>query len=162
MFSLVINHIEDTTTPPISADVGACRQQTIPPIPSRSLTSQALGTTLAITSNSTSTGVCQSTVSVVTVTTTVQVIATPTVQQQSVVSSDNNDDCNTIAIVVPTALVFVTLILIICINVMIVGRFLWKRRKSDDITTPIGNHTTCVVENDLYQLVTILCIKLLP
>ena len=94
-------------------------------------------------------------------TTTMKVTGTPMVQQQSEVSNDNNDDCNTIAIVVPTALVFVTLLVIVCINIVIVMRFIWKRRKSDDIKTSTSNHTTCV-ENDLYELVRILHIKLLP
>ena len=119
------------------------------PVPTRSLTPT---TTNAATSDYQSTA-CPS---VVTITATVEVTASAMVQQQSEASSDSNDGCNITAIVVPTALVFIALLVVICISIVIV-KMVWKRNKGGDnnTTTSLNPHTSFVVENDLYQLVII-------
>ena len=93
--------------------------------------------------------IAQST-SFITVTTTIEVTASAMVRQ-SEVSGDCDDNCNIVAIVVPTALVVIALIVIICVNIVVV-KMMNKRRKD---TTPATNNCTTrvVVENDLYQLV---------
>ena len=91
--------------------------------------------------------------SVVTITTTITASNCPMVQQQNEVSSNDNNCDIIVAIVVPTVLVFTALTVIICISVVVVMRVVWKRRKGEDDITKNGNHITCMVENDLYQLV---------
>ena len=96
--------------------------------------------------------------SVITVTTTITASNCPMVQQQNEVSCDSNDNCDIVAIVVPTVLVFTALTVIICISVVVVMRVVRKRRKGEDDITKNGNHITCMAENDLYQLVTVIAI----
>ena len=150
----VIDHVEDTTARPMSADIiGTCDRphsilSTLP-------TPSEPATTNTATSNYQSTA-CPS---VVTVTATVEVTASAMVQQQSEASNDSNDDCNIIAIVVPTVLVFIAILVVICISIMVV-KIIWKRNKGEDnnTTSSVNPHTSFVVENDLYQLVIIIII----
>ena len=90
--------------------------------------------------------------SVVTVTTTYTIMCTVS---NSSMSSDSNDGCDIQGVlfyVVPTALVSIVLTMILCMCVVVVMRVTCKRRKSVDITK-MENSITCIVENDLYQLV---------
>jgi len=101
---------------------------------------------------------CQSTF-IVTITTTVKVNMSPTsyatMVQQSEVNSDSiidvlicssmiyctsNHSCNITAIVVPTALLIIALIVIVGVNI-VVKMVVFKRRKHEDlIATSISNH----------------------
>ena len=148
----VIDHVEDTTARPMPDDtIGACDRPH--PVLSTLPTPSEPATTNTATSNYQLTA-CPS---VVTVTATVEVTASAMVQLQTEASNDSNDDCNIIAIVVPTVLVFIALLVVICISIVVV-KIIWKRNKGEDnnTTSSVNPHTSFIVENDLYQLVIII------
>jgi len=155
-YFIVIDHAEDirslTAMPTSSKSIFVIANT------SYQSTSTMLKSSKPVIISRTSTSDCQST-SIVTITTTVKVNMSPTsviIVQQSQISSDSNDSCNITAIVVPTALLIIALIVIVCVNIVVVKMVVLKRRKGEDlIITSINDHTTCVVENDLYQLVTV-------
>ena len=161
---IVTNHVEDTTATPIPTDtLGACDRPHLVLTSSESMITPTLSepvTTNTATNNHQPTA-CPSVVTVtaamVTVMTIVEATPSAMVQRQSEASSDSSDDCNIIAIVVPTVLVFIALLVVICISIVVV-KIALKRRKSasEDIArTSVNPHVSFVVENDLYQLVII-------
>ena len=83
---------------------------------------------------------------------TVQVTAS---SGQSAASRDNND-CNLAVIVVPAVVVLIAIVVVI---VVVLVAIRWRRREPKlNTMTPMLNINSCVVENDLYQLVSVICI----
>ena len=91
--------------------------------------------------------------STVYLTITVQVTAS---SGQSAASRDNND-CNLAVIVVSAVVVLIAIVVVIVVVLVVAIR--WRRREPKlNTMTPMLNINSCVVENDLYQLVSVICI----
>ena len=144
-----------TTSEPVTTNTAiSSHQPTACPSVVTATTTVVTATTTVVTVTTT---VITATTTVVTVTATVDSTPSAMVQQQSEASSDSSDDCNIIAIVLPTVLVFIALLVVICIGIVVV-KIALKRRKSaneDNTRTSVNPHISFVVENDLYQLVII-------
>ena len=161
MLCVVIDHIEDAAKSSMLVDdIGTC---SIPPTSPDARSSVSTSviiihstifvtvTTELIPTSPESLTSSTSYIATSFVTTTVEVTASAMVQQ-SEVSGDCDDNCNIAAIVVPTVLVVIALIVIIFVNIVIV-KMMNKRRKDNTNTTNNNYATSCIVENDLYQLV---------
>ena len=149
--SMLVDDIGTCSMPPTSPDAISSVSTSVIIIQSTifvTVTTELIPTSSESLTSSTSYNAYQSTSFV---TTTIEVTASAIVQQ-SEVSGDCNDNCNIAAIVVPTVLVVIALIVIICVNIVVV-KMMNKRRKYITNTTNNNYTTSCIVENDLYQLV---------
>ena len=155
---IVVNHIEDMDASPVLPTLQTCQIHpttavesttvSTAPVSMNNTSSEVFSTNVPATCNVTNTINVTSTVYLITSIITVQVTATsdPMVQ----LASSDNDNCGPAIIVVPIVVIFIA---IGVVTIVVVAAIWWRRSEPKRSMTSMLNSTTCVVENDLYQLV---------